>query len=173
MVFPNIKLPGQRWVWRLHDSEVQDCIFDVTHDVSVARMKEAAAASAIGLGVPDNFSLAIDTINVEKVLEVSALHKSIIGGAFPNHVFSICNLPKDYVKKVIVGTSVSVKINKSTEVKSAVMSFQLTSAGVLTSVVVDAQPQGTNNMSNFVKNLNAAVIEAGYNKSSYTNFCVE
>ena len=93
MVSANIRGPGQRWVRRLNNSEFQDCIFDVTHDVLVERMKKAAAASAVGPGMPVTFYLEIDATKVEKVLEVSASHKAIIGGAFPNHVLNIYDLP--------------------------------------------------------------------------------
>ena len=55
---------------RLNNSEVQYCIFDVTHNVLVARMKKAAAASSVGPGVQVTFSLEIDATKVEKVLNV-------------------------------------------------------------------------------------------------------
>ena len=96
----------------------------------VERMKKASAASAVGPGMPVTFSLDIDATKVEKVLEVSASNKETIGGAFPNHVFDISDLPKDDINNVIAGTSESVNINKATEVKVAVMSFQSTSSGV-------------------------------------------
>ena len=121
VVSGNLRVPGQRWVRRVNNSEVQDCIFDVKHDVLVAIIKKAAAASAVGPGVPVTFSLYIDATNVAKVLEMSALHKSIIGGIFPNHIFDISDIPKDDVNTVIPGTSASVKINKATEVKVAGM----------------------------------------------------
>ena len=173
MVSANIRGPGQRWVQRIKNNEVHDFIFDVTHDVLVAIMNKSDTASAVGLGVPVTFYLDIDATKVEHFLEVSASHKAIIGDSFPNHVFDISNLPKDEVNTVISVTSALVKTNKATEFEVPVMSFHSTPAGVQPSVIVDAQPQGTNNMRNFVQNLNAAVIEAGYNKSSYTNFCVE
>ena len=88
-------------------------------------------------------------------------------------MFGISNLPKDYINTVIEGTSASVKINKAAEVKVAVMSFQSMAAGVPPSVIVAAQPQGTNETIDFVKKLNATAIEAGYNNYSYTNFCVD
>ena len=119
----NLRGPGECWVRRLNNSEVQDCIFNVTHDVLVARTKKVAAASAVGPCVPVTFSLVIDATKVAKLLEVSASHKAIIGDAFPNHVFDISYLPKDDVNNVIAGTSESVNINKSMEVKVEVMSF--------------------------------------------------
>ena len=165
--------PGQRWVQRFNIIEVQDCIFDVTHDGLLSRMNKADEASAVGSGVPVTFSIAINATKLEKGFEVSDSHKSIIGGAFPNHVFDISDLPKDDVNNVIAGTSSSVKINKSTEVKVVVTSFQSTETVLPPSAIINAQPQGTNETSNFVHKLNAAAIEAGYNKSFYTDFCVD
>ena len=86
-------------------------------------MNKADADRAIGPGVPVTFSLAIYATKVATVLEVSASHKAIIAGAFQNHVFDISELPKDDVNNVIAGTSESVNINKSMEVKVEVMSF--------------------------------------------------
>ena len=85
VVSAKIRGPGQRWVLRINNSEVQDCIFDVTHDTLVAIMKKTAVTSAVGPGVPVNFYLAINETKSAKVLEVSASHKAIIGRAFPNH----------------------------------------------------------------------------------------
>ena len=121
-------------------------------------MKKAAASSTFGPGVPVTFSLAIDATKVAKVLEASALHKSIIGGAFTNHVFDISDLTNDDIENVISGTSESVNINKSTEVKVAVMYYQSTASGVPPSVIVAAQPQGTNKTSNFVQKLNYTAV---------------
>ena len=73
-----------------------------------------------------NFSLSIDATKAEKVLEVSASHKVIIGGTLPNHVFDISNLPKDEFNTIITGTSALVKTNKAKEVKVEVMSLQFT-----------------------------------------------
>ena len=160
MVSTNLRGPGQHWLRRLNNSEVQYFIFDVTHDVLLARMKNTAAASAVSPGVPFTFYLSIDATKVAKVIEVSASHKSIICGAFPNHVFDISNLPKDDVNNVIAGTSELVKINKATEVKVSAMYFQLTTLGVPPSVIVDSQPQGTNKGRNFVQKLNVAAVEA-------------
>ena len=137
-VSTNVRGAGQRWLSRLNTSEVHDCIFDVTHEVLVERTKKAAEASTFGPGVPVNFSLAIDATNLEKVLEVSASHKEIIGGAPPKYVFDISDLPKDDVNTVITGTSTLVKINKAKEVKVTDMSFQLTAAGVPPIVIVAA-----------------------------------
>ena len=162
-VSANLRGPGQRWVRRINNSEAQDCIFDVTNDVLVEIMKKADTASAVGPGVPVTFSLEIDATNF---FEVSDSYKEIIGGAFPNYEFNISDLPKDYVNNVIAGTSESVNINKSTEVKVAVMSFQLTAPGVPPIVIVSAHPQGTNETRNFVQKLNTTTVEAGYNKSS-------
>ena len=63
-------------------------------------------------------------------------------------MFDISDLPKDDVNNVIAGTSEPVNINKATEIKVAVMSFQLTALGVMPSVIVSAQPQETNETSN-------------------------
>ena len=163
VVSANLRGPDQRWVRKINNSEVQDCIFDVTHDMLVARMKKLAEASSVGPGVLVTFSLAIDATKVEKVLEVSASHKAIISSAFPNHVFDISDFPKDDIDNFIAGTSESMNINKATEVKVAVMPFQLTAAGVPPSVIVAAQPQGTNETRYFVQKLNADGIEVGYN----------
>ena len=173
VVYANIRGPDQCWVQRLNNSEVQDCIFDVTHDMLLARTKKAAAANTVGPGAPVTFYLAIDATKVEKVLDMSASQRAIIGGTLPNHVFNISDLPKDGVKAVISGTSASVKINKAAEVKVTVISFQSTAADVPPSFIVSGRPQGTNETSNFVQKLNAAAIEVGYNKPSYTNFCVD
>ena len=81
---------------------------------------------------------------------MSASHKSIIGVAFPNHVFDISKLPKDGVKNVIGGTSELVNINKATEVKVVVIYFQSTASGVPPSVIIAAHQQGTNKTSDFV-----------------------
>ena len=147
----NLRGTGQNWLWRLNNSELQDCIFDLTHDVLVARMKKVASSSAVGPGVPVILSLAINGMKLAKVLEVSASHKAIIGGAFPNHVFDISNLPKDNVNNVIAGTSESVNINNAMEVKLAVMSFRSTASVVPPSVIVAAHPQGTNETSNLCR----------------------
>ena len=69
-------------------------MFDVPHDVLVERMKKATAASAVDPGVPVTFYISIDATKVAKVLEVSDLHKEIIGDELPNHVFDISDLPK-------------------------------------------------------------------------------
>ena len=66
----NLRGPGQHWVRRFNDSEVQDFIFDATHCVLVARTKKADAASAVGPVMTVTFSLAIDAMKAEKVLEV-------------------------------------------------------------------------------------------------------
>ena len=79
-------------------------------------MKKAAEASVVDPGVPVTFYITINALKVSKVLEVSASHKSIIDGAFSNHVFHIYNIPKDEVNTVIAVTSASLKINKATEV---------------------------------------------------------
>ena len=121
-------------------------------------MKKAAAASTVGSLVPGTFSLAIYATKVEKVLEVSASHKAIIGGAFPNHVFDISDLPKYDVNNVIAGTSESLNIKKAMEVKVAVVSFQSTALGVPSSVIVAAQTQRTNETSNFGQKLNATAV---------------
>ena len=68
VVSANLRGPGQCWVWRLNNSEVHDCIFDLTDDVLVTRMKKAAASSAVGPGVSVTLSLAIDSTKVPKVL---------------------------------------------------------------------------------------------------------
>ena len=138
MVSANIRGPGQCWVRRINNSEVKYLIFDVKYDVLVEGMKKADAASAVGTGVPVTFSLDIDATKLEKIIEVSDLNKVIIGGTFPNHVLDISDLPKYDVNNVIAGTSESVNINKATEVKVSVMSFQLTSLGVPPIVIVAA-----------------------------------
>ena len=51
VVSANLICPGQLWMWRLNDSEVQDRIFDVTHEVLVARMNKADADSAQFLSI--------------------------------------------------------------------------------------------------------------------------
>ena len=56
-------------------------------------------------------------------------------------MLDIYDLPKYDVNNVIAGTSESVNINKATEVKVSVMSFQLTSLGVPPIVIVAAQSQ--------------------------------
>ena len=89
-------------------------------------MNMEAASSVVGTGVSVTFSLAIDAKKLSKVLEVSASHKEIIGGAFPNHVFDISDLRNYDDNNVIAGTSESVNINNATEFKVAFMYFQLT-----------------------------------------------
>ena len=56
MVYTNLIGTGQHWVRRINNSEVQDCIFDVTHNVLVEITKKAAASRAVGPGVPINYS---------------------------------------------------------------------------------------------------------------------
>ena len=68
MVSANLRGPGQRWLRRLNNSEVQDCIFDITHDGLVTRMNKAAAASVVGTVVPVTFSPAINAMKVAKFL---------------------------------------------------------------------------------------------------------
>ena len=88
-------------------------------------------------------------------------------------MFDISDLPKDDVNNVIAVTSESVNINKAKDFKVAFMPFQSTASGVPPIVIVSAHPQGTNETRNFVQKLNTTAVEAGYNKSSYTNFCVD
>ena len=89
-------------------------------------------------GMPVTFSIAINATKAEKFIEVSAFHKAIIGGAFPNHEFDISNLPKYDVNSVISVTSLLVKINKAMEVKVTVMSFRSMAEDVPPSLIDDA-----------------------------------
>ena len=74
VVSANIRGPGQRWVQRFNIIEVQDCIFDYTHDGLFSRINKADEASAVGPTLPITFSIAINVPNVETVLKVSASH---------------------------------------------------------------------------------------------------
>ena len=71
---------------------------------------------------------------------MSSFHKAIIGGAFPNHVFDVSDLPKYDVNTVIAATSELVNINKAMKVNISVIFFQSTSSGVLPSVIIADKP---------------------------------
>ena len=181
----NLNGPTSRWMEKLASREGVACIVDSGKDgaLVVKRMEDAIKRRCPNFkdggknqAVP--FSIGIDATKVAPSLDLSARFKKVLGGEHPNDVIPIDGMSKEEVTAILDGKSMEYgDIEKCTEIKVAVMSFQSSPDGVAIYEIVAARPQSNNESNDFVKDMEAAassaMISAGVHGSSFLNFAVD
>ena len=120
-------------------------------------------------------SLALDATKLVAAIEVSTSHRKIMGGAYPNHIICTENLDKEEIDNILKLKPSNMTLEKATEVKVAILSFQSSPIGVPPSIKVAARPQSNNECSQFTQDMEAAMekIAAKYTNVSFVNFAVD
>ena len=96
-------------------------------------------------GTQVSFSLALDATKFPKVLEVSTAHRAIMGGCYPNHKISTVDMTANEIKEVLdQKPGCTIPVEKASEIKVVMMTFQQTPRGVSPVEIIAARPQSTN-----------------------------
>ena len=144
VLLANVGGPSERYLKSLNAHERDSCILDSGKDTTdlAKRIDAAIERRSNNGGGTVTFGISIAANKVAKSLEVSSGFQAITGSEYLKHFIGIKGMSKDQVTKILDGKDdIMCKISQASEIKVALLTFQISPPGVPISELVAAWPQ--------------------------------